>query len=94
MRKVLLLTSLLAVQALSSGCDKNIASIVDVSLVCPSWKEVTLRKGDVLTDRTAQIIEGNNEARLAQGCSPDPQRVNRKKAPAKAKPQKPGALTS
>lgn len=51
-------------------------------------------KGDVLTERTAQRIEGNNEARLAQGCAPDPQRAERKRAPAKKTPAKAEPVTS
>ena len=56
------------------------------SMVCPSWREVTVSKGDKLTDGTAQVIEGNNEARLASGCPPDPKRQ------APAKPSKKPAL--
>lgn len=79
---------------LCSACEKNTVSIADTSLVCPSWKEVTIVKGDVLTEGTARTIEGNNEARLERGCPPDPRRVDRNRQPAKKTPGKPEPVTS
>lgn len=75
---------------LLTGCGTSTAGIADVTLVCPSWREITVSKADKLTEKTARRIEGNNEARLAQGCPPDPERARDAVPPPRppAKPQK------
>jgi len=54
--------------ALLAGCSKNI--VVTAEELCKSWRHQTVSKADVLTDKTAAPIEGNNESRAEWGCAP------------------------
>lgn len=77
---------------LLSACAPSIAPIASDGLICESWREVTTVNGDKLTEKTAQRIEGNNEARLSRGCPPDPARAAKGKAP-KSAPAKTAATS-
>jgi len=37
--------------------------------MCQSWRHLTIRKADKLTEDTAAQIEGSNKARPAWGCA-------------------------
>jgi hypothetical protein len=69
MRKLAKLTVLLSVLVLLSGCGPSIALIATDDL-CKSWRHQPTHKGDKITEKTAAVIEGNNEARPAWGCAP------------------------
>jgi hypothetical protein len=59
----------LAVLGLLCGCGLDGAQTV-VTLACPEgWRTITINKADVLSEPTAQKIEGNNLARQASGCA-------------------------
>jgi hypothetical protein len=66
MPKPMQLAPLLASLALLTGC-VNGAAIVTAN--CSVGNHVTVSKRDVLTEQTAQEIEGNNRSREAGGCS-------------------------
>lgn len=66
MKKRTTLMTLLASPVLLTGCAKDIVLTAD--LVCKSWRQIDIVKADQITERTAQKIEGNNEARKAVGC--------------------------
>lgn len=61
------LMSVLALPALLSGCSPGFAVIATEEL-CRSWRHQSVSKSDVLTQGTAEGIEGNNDARPAWGC--------------------------
>jgi hypothetical protein len=44
--------------------------VIATDELCKSWRHQTVSKGDKLTEKTAAVIEGNNEARPAWGCKP------------------------
>ncbi|MGL4397646.1 MAG: hypothetical protein ACRCS9_13985 [Hyphomicrobium sp.] len=61
------LTLSLAVLALLSGCGAN--TVTTAWIKCPAgWQDIRIKNADKLTEPTAQAIEGNNEARRANGC--------------------------
>jgi hypothetical protein len=62
------LAALLPVLAALAGCGGASYVLVSEEELCKSWRHQTVSKHDVLTERTAAGIEGNNEARPAWGC--------------------------
>lgn len=70
LRRMLPLASL----ALLTGCASNTADKVIVlspaitGKLCQSIKVIRIGKGDRVSDDTAAVILGNNEARVAWGC--------------------------
>jgi hypothetical protein len=92
MSKVSKLIFGLALLAPLPGCGGNIATIV---LQCPeAWKEVRINRDDKLTERTAQAIEGNNDARIAMGCKPGKPEAVAATKPAPIAPSKADQPTS
>lgn len=67
MRKMKLFGLALIGPALLSGCAKTI--VVTADSLCKDWRHETVSKADVLTDKTASGIEGNNESRGNWGCA-------------------------
>ncbi len=51
----------------SVGCSPKY-TYVDAEALCRSWKHQTVSKDDKLTQDTAAIAEGNNNARPTWGC--------------------------
>jgi hypothetical protein len=87
MLKACKLMSMLGVLVLLSACAPSTASTVkeNLTLKCPKgWTEIEIRDRDRITEDTAQIIEGNNDARRANGC-PQPKRPPPAKKPDPAK---------
>lgn len=70
MRRQTKLVLMLAPLALLTGCVKTGA--VTAVTNCAVGNHVTVSKRDVLTEQTAQEIEGNNRSREAGGCSARP----------------------
>lgn len=66
MKRLAKLTLLLSVPALLTACANGTAPTAD--MFCKSWREIDISKADVLTDKTASQIEGNNDARKSVGC--------------------------
>lgn len=89
MAKLYKRTSALLFLALLTGCGPNTAGIVDTSLLCPGWQEITVSKDDKFTEKTARKIEGNNEARLSAGCPADPERTDAARKSKSAPKEKP-----
>jgi len=58
------LALLLALPVALNGCAKTIVGIAS----CDIGNRVTVSKSDILTERTASEIEGNNRSRDAAGC--------------------------
>lgn len=54
--------------AVLAGCGGPEFVIISTGDLCQSWRHQRLHKGDRLTDKSASIVEGNNEARPAWGC--------------------------
>jgi hypothetical protein len=64
----------LASLVLLTGCSQNFA-LIAVDDLCRSWRHQPVHKGDKLTEKTASVIEGNNESRSAWGCVPGDNRA-------------------
>lgn len=52
---------------LCGGCAQP-ATLIARDKLCESWRHQTVGNDDVLTDKTASGIEGNNNARTEWGC--------------------------
>lgn len=50
-----------------SACTKYV--VVEAESLCKSWRHGTVSKDDKLTQGTAEIIDGNNNARPTWGCA-------------------------
>lgn len=68
MRKTLKYLTALSALVLLSGCAKTIVATADE--LCQDWRHKTVSKNDVLTEKTASDLEGDNEARVNWGCKP------------------------
>jgi hypothetical protein len=66
--------ALLASLALLTGCSNGTA-LIAVDELCRSWRHQPVHKGDKLTEKTASVIEGNNDSRPAWGCTPGENRA-------------------
>ena len=54
--------------ALGSGCAKSMVTIVPTENLCRDWTVYQPRKGDKLTDESAEQLLESNEARVVWGC--------------------------
>lgn len=54
--------------AVVAGCATPQPVTVTAGKLCGPWKQINIRPGDQITDRTATEIEANNLAREAAGC--------------------------
>lgn len=64
MQKLAKLVLLLVLPVALSGCAQTIVGIAS----CDIGNRVTVSKNDILSERTASEIEGNNRSRDAAGC--------------------------
>lgn len=79
MRKLRMLTAALIGLTLLTGCAKTIVATADQ--ICAGWKEIGVSRDDRLTQHTAAQILGNNEARKAWSCPPEPRPAAAKQTP-------------
>lgn len=59
---------MLSAPVLLSGCASYIVATADE--LCKDWRHKTVSKADVLTEKTASDLEGDNGARVNWGCKP------------------------
>jgi hypothetical protein len=65
----------MAIALICSGCANQSMVFINSDELCRSWKHQTVSKHDKLTEKTASVIEGNNESRPAWGCVPGENRA-------------------
>ena len=63
------LTPLAGLVLLSACAKTELAAPIAAGELCRSWRHQTITQADVLTDKTAEQIEGSNKARPAWGCA-------------------------
>ena len=68
---------LAAIASVLAGCADKLVMISQGDL-CKSWRHQTVSKQDKLTQGTAKIAEGNNNARPLWGCEPGKDRAQGK----------------
>jgi hypothetical protein len=56
------------VLGLGTGCAKNTVQLIETQSLCQDWQVYRPRKGDKLTDKSAEQLLENNEARVVWGC--------------------------
>ena len=69
MRRFARLGAVCLLAALGSGCSKNMVTLVETQALCQDWRVYKPRKGDRLTDESAEELLENNLAREVWGCA-------------------------
>ena len=69
MLKLLRFTTPLSAAVLLTACGTTSSPApIAAEQMCQSWRHLTIRKADKLTEDTASQIEGSNKSRPAWGC--------------------------
>ena len=59
---------ILLLPVLGTGCAKSTVALIETQSLCQSWRVYKPRKGDKLTNESAEELLENNEARVVWGC--------------------------
>ncbi len=63
---------LAASQSGCGGVHTNVAPAADPIDICEAWKQINVRRTDVLSAETAKSVVENNVGREAMGCDYEP----------------------